>query len=39
MARSNPEPIFLAVHRLDYMVYYRRLAAGNICFSWRFRTG
>jgi len=27
VARSNPDPIFLAVHRLDYTVYYRRLAA------------
>jgi hypothetical protein len=27
VARSNPDPIFLAVHRLDYSVYYRRLAA------------
>jgi hypothetical protein len=26
VARSNPDPIFLAVHRLDYTVYYRRLA-------------
>jgi hypothetical protein len=27
VARSNPDPIFLAVHRLDYTVYYHRLAA------------
>jgi uncharacterized protein len=27
VARSNPEPIFLAVHRMDHIVYYRRLAA------------
>jgi len=26
VARSNPDPIFLAVHRQDYTVYYRRLA-------------
>jgi hypothetical protein len=26
VARSNPDPIFLAVHRSDYTVYYRRLA-------------
>lgn len=26
VARSKPDPIFLAVHRLDYTVYYRRLA-------------
>ena len=27
VARSNPDPTFLAVHRLDYIVYYRRLNA------------
>jgi uncharacterized protein len=27
VARSNPDPIFLAVYRLDFTVYYRRLAA------------
>jgi len=27
VSRSNPEPIFLAVHRLNFTVYYRRIAA------------
>ena len=27
VSRSNPEPIFLAVHRLDFTVYYRRITA------------
>jgi hypothetical protein len=43
VARSNPEPIFLAVHKLDHIRITSFTTAGsrrrNVCFSWRFRTG
>lgn len=29
LARLKPQPIFLAVHRVDFTVYYRRLDAGE----------
>ena len=37
--RSRPEPIFLAVHRLDLMVYYRRLSREEFRLLQALRSG
>jgi hypothetical protein len=39
VARSRPERIFLAVHRLDYTVSYRRLAAEEYLLLGALRDG
>jgi hypothetical protein len=39
VSRSKPEPIFLAVHRLDYTVYYRRVSAEEYLLLQALRDG